>query len=506
VTLTTLRALTNCELVDEAAGAVLVTGITHDSRAVAQGDLYAALPGFNTHGGEFVIGARDAGAVAILTDALGRDRAVAAGLPVLVIDDPRSIVGALAAEIYGHPSRSMRVVGITGTNGKTTTSYLLDAAFRSAGFKTGVIGTVGTRIGDEVIPTARTTPEATDVHALLAVMRERGVDAVSMEVSSHALRLGRVDGVTFAAVGFTNLTEDHLDFHDGMDDYFEAKATLFSSTRARTAAICIEDQWGALMVERARAEGLDVTTFALDGAADWNVEGVASLPGGSHVDAVGPTSERVSFIVHLPGSFNATNALGALALATLAGVQPDVAVRGISACGGVPGRMERVLDPEPGRGLIVLVDYAHTPDAVQRAITAAREGLTGRIIVVLGAGGDRDRTKRPHMGEAAARLADVVIVTDDNPRSEPAAEIRAAVLGGTIGAESIDVFDIGDRRAAIEHAVASAHHGDVVLVLGKGHEQGQDVHGVVTPFDDRVVVAQVLAAAADAAHYGGSQP
>ncbi len=505
VALETLRAVTNCELVDESGDAVLITGITHDSRAVAQGDLYAALPGFNTHGAEFIPSARDAGAVAILTDSAGRDRAVAAGLPVLVADDPRSIVGALAAEIYGHPSRSMLVVGITGTNGKTTTSYLLDAAFRSAGLKTGVIGTVGTRIGDEVIPTSRTTPEATDVHALLAVMHERGVNAVSMEVSSHALRLGRVDGVTFAAVGFTNLTEDHLDFHDGMDDYFDAKATLFSSTRARHAAICVEDPWGELLVERAQAAGLDVTTFALEATADWSVEGVTSLPGGSQVEAIGPASDRVSFVVHLPGSFNATNALGALALATLTGVQPEVAARGISACGGVPGRMERVRDPDPGRGLVVFVDYAHTPDAVERAIIAAREGVTGRIVVVLGAGGDRDRAKRPHMGLAAARLADVVIVTDDNPRSEPAAEIRAAVLHGTIGVESIDVFDIADRRAAIEHAVASAHHGDVVLVLGKGHEQGQDVHGVITPFDDRVVVAEVLAAAVDGADIRGSQ-
>ena len=492
VALSALRDAAHCVLDDESVDDVVVTGITHDSRAVCHGDLYAALPGFNTHGAEFVVAARDAGAVAILTDASGRERAAATGLPILIAADPRAVVGAIAAEIYEHPSRELLVVGITGTNGKTTTSYLLDAAFRAAGFTTGVIGTVGTRIGDEVIPTARTTPEATDVHALLAVMRERGVDVVTMEVSSHALRLGRVDGICFAVSGFTNLTEDHLDFHSDMADYFEAKATLFSSTRTRTAAICVEDSWGELLVRRTGEAELPVTTFALGRPADWSGEVVASLPGGSQIKATSTTGDEVFMTVNLPGAFNATNALGAITMAVLAGVQPDVAARGISSCGGVPGRMERVLDPDVDRGLVVLVDYAHTPDAVERAISAAREGTAGRVIVVLGAGGDRDRSKRPHMGQAAARLADVVIVTDDNPRSEPPAQIRAAVLAGASALGHADVVDIADRREAIGHAVSVAHHGDVVLILGKGHEQGQEVNGVVTPFDDRIVVAAAL--------------
>ena len=492
VALSSLLASVDVRLLDPSHGGVVVTGVTHDSRSVRAGDLYAALSGFNTHGAQFVDQACDAAAAAILTDKDGVERAQSTGLPILVTPDPRLILGLLAAEIYGHPSRDLIVVGITGTNGKTTTSYLLDAALRSAGMTTGVIGTVGTRIGDEVIPTVRTTPESTDVHALLAVMREQGVQAVSMEVSSHALRQGRVDGVRFAAVGFTNLSEDHLDFHDDMNDYFEAKASLFIGDRAPIAAICTDDDWGVLLAERSARAGLSVTTFGLNSSADVHAQDIITDAGGSTFSAVDATGTLTSVDVHLPGSFNVANALGALSLAQCVGVDPVTASRGISACGGVPGRMERVLDPDGERGLIAFVDYAHTPDAVDRAIAAAREGTAGRIIVVLGAGGDRDRAKRPHMGEAAAHGADVVIVTDDNPRSEVPADIREAVLSGVRRFEAATSFDIADRRQAIEYAVGIAHSGDVVLVLGKGHEQGQEANGMVTAFDDRIVVAESL--------------
>jgi len=470
-----------------------VTGVTHDSRDVRRGDLYAALPGFRTHGAEFVVQAVALGATAVLTDAAGVDRASATGVPVLVVEDPRSHLGAVAAAVYGDPSRELLVVGVTGTNGKTTTSYLVDAGFRAAGHVTGVIGTVGTRIGEDVVPTARTTPEAADVHALLAVMRERGVTAVTMEVSSHALRLGRVDGVRFDVTGFTNLTEDHLDFHRDLDDYFDAKAELFRSDRSRHAVVCVDDAWGVRMAERAVAAGLPTSTYAVHAEADWTAHGVVSVPGGSVLRGHGPHGVDVPVEVRLPGEFNVANALGALALLVAAGVDPLVAADGIASCEGVPGRMERVPDPDLGRGLLAFVDYAHTPDAVSRAIAAAREGARGKVVVVLGAGGDRDPHKRPAMGEAAARGADVVVVTDDNPRSEDPAEIRSAVLDGAYAAGSAQVVEVGDRLRAIHvavHAYCSA--GDVLLVLGKGHEQGQEVEGVVTPFDDRLVLSGAL--------------
>jgi UDP-N-acetylmuramoyl-L-alanyl-D-glutamate--2,6-diaminopimelate ligase len=481
------------------AAEVRVSGVTHDSRAVVAGDLYAALPGFRTHGAEFVAQAADLGAAAVLTDPPGRDRAAATGLPVLVAADPRAVLGAVASRIYGDPSHGLVVVGITGTNGKTTTSYLVDAGFRAAGHVTGVIGTVGTRIGDDVVPTVRTTPEATDVHALLAVMRERGVTAVTMEVSSHALRLGRVDGVRFDVAGFTNLSPDHLDFHVDMDDYFDAKAQLFTAARSDRAVVCVDDVWGARMVERARGEGLPVTTYAVgSGTADWRAEGVVAVPGGSVLRGRGPVGVDVPLEVRLPGEFNVANALGALALLAEAGVDPLVAADGIAACTGVPGRMERVPDPDLERGLLAFVDYAHTPDAVERAVAAARIGARGRVTAVLGAGGDRDPHKREAMGEAAGRGADQVVVTDDNPRSEDPAAIRAAVLRGVAGAGAAPGVEVPDRRTAIGLAVAMSGRGDVVLVLGKGHEQGQEVAGSVAPFDDREVLAEALAADADA--------
>ncbi|CAB4848919.1 unannotated protein [freshwater metagenome] len=470
-----------------------VTGVAHDSRSVLPGDLYAALPGFRRHGAEFIAEAVGRGAVAVLTDANGQDSARAAGVPALVVTDPRAVLGAVASFIYGDPSQELLVIGITGTNGKTTTSYLVDAGLRAAGYLTGVIGTVGVRIGEEVVEAVRTTPEATQVHALLAVMVERGVTAVTMEVSSHALRLGRVDGVHFDLVGFTNLTQDHLDFHDGMDDYFEAKPTLFTLAHSSRAVVCVDDSWGRNLVALAERSGLEVATYAVSSEdAHWTVDGIVEVPGGSVARALGPGGVDVPLEVRMPGTFNVANGLGALALLVDVGVDPLVAADGIASCEGVPGRMERVLDPDPHRGLLALVDYAHTPDAIERVILAARGGTRGKVVVVLGAGGDRDQVKRPLMGEVAARGADRVIVTDDNPRSEDAAAIRAAVLEGARRVEGANVSEVGDRRAAIMQAVGGADRGDVVLVLGKGHELGQEIEGFLTPFDDRVVLAQAL--------------
>lgn len=475
-----------------------ITGVTHTSLDVHPGDLYAALPGFVTHGAEYASQAAESGAVALLTDPTGADRCLATGLPVLVVDDPRAVLGHVAADIYDQPSRDLVVVGITGTNGKTTTSYLVDGGFRAAGHLTGLIGTVGTRIGDETIESSRTTPEAPDVHALLAVMRERGVTAVTMEVSSHALVLGRVDGVRFAVAGFTNLTEDHLDFHADMDDYFAAKASLFTARRTAAAVVCVDGEYGVRMAGSAAAQGLPVSTYSTLGPATWMVEGIVSVPGGSVLRALGPDGADVPLEVRLPGEFNVSNALGALALLSAAGVNPLTAADGIAGCEGVPGRMERVPDPDADRGLYAYVDYAHTPDAVARALDAAREVATARsgrrahVYVVLGAGGDRDPHKRFDMGRAAVEGADVVIVTDDNPRSEDPAIIRREVLRGARTITGRRRIEMPDRLRAMRIAVALAGRGDIVLVLGKGHEQGQEVAGTVMPFDDRVALAEAL--------------
>ncbi len=471
-----------------------VTGVTLDSRRVQPGDLYAALPGATTHGARFVALAAAAGAAAILTDAQGAAIIADAGgvaIPTLVVADPRGVLGGVAALVYRHPADHLSITGVTGTNGKTTTSYLLDAALRAAGRVTGVIGTVATQIGDEALPAVRTTPEAPDVHALLAVMRQRGVDAVTMEVSSHALAMGRVDGVRFRAAGFTNLTRDHLDFHGDMEGYFAAKARLFTPQRARAGVVCVDDAWGRRL---AAESDIPITSYALDSPADWTVSHVVPGPQGTtSFTAHGPRGSLEAG-VGLPGRFNVANALGALALAVHHGVDPAAAAAAIAASPGVPGRMERV---RCGQDFLAVVDYAHTPDAVGRAIAAAREAARGRVIVVLGCGGDRDRDKRPEMGAVAARDAEVVVVTDDNPRSEEPSAIRAAIMegaGAVAPARRALVHEDGDRREAITWAVEQAAPDDCVLVLGKGHEQGQETAGVITPFDDRTVVREALEA------------
>lgn len=471
-----------------------VTGITHDSGSVRPGDLFVALPGQLTHGARFAPVAVERGAVAVLTDAQGATLARACGRPLVVVDEPRQRMGLVAARTYGRPADRLLLVGITGTNGKTTVSYLVERALRSAGHVTGVIGTVGVQVAGRHLPTARTTPEATDLHALLALMVQQGVTAVAMEVSSHALVLGRVDGLAFDCALFTNLSHDHLDFHRDMADYFQAKAGLFTRRRARSGVICLDDEWGRRL--RAQTE-VPVTTYATSPAAgaDWTIVQATPTQDGSSLQVRGAGVDALTVPVRLPGDFNATNALGALVTAVTTGVDPEVAAAGIGRCTNVPGRMQPVADPDEGRAVLALVDYAHTPEAVSRAVAAARWAASGRVVVVLGCGGDRDRAKRPEMGHAAVQQADLVIVTDDNPRSEDPAVIRATVLAGarTPDPGGAQVLEIGDRRSAIRRAVAEAGRGDVVLILGKGHEQGQEVAGVVHAFDDRVELAAALA-------------
>jgi UDP-N-acetylmuramoyl-L-alanyl-D-glutamate--2,6-diaminopimelate ligase len=474
-----------------------VDGVTLDSRRVRPGDLYAALPGFSTHGARFAAQAVDAGAAAILTDPAGAalvERAGGVPVPVLVVEDPRGRLGEVADWLFGHPSRRLRTTGITGTNGKTTTSYLLDAALRAGGLApTGIIGTVAIHIGDERVTASRTTPEAPDLHALLAVMVRRGVRAVTLEVSSHALALGRVDGVVFDLAVFTNLSQDHLDFHGTIDEYFAAKAALFTAERARAALVCIDDGWGVRMAQHARAAGLPTQTLSVEGSvdADWRADGIATEDGSGTFTLLGPGGVRLSAAVPLPGRFNVANGVAAIAAAVHQGIEVDTAVEAVRASEGVPGRMQRAAT---GDGVVGIVDYAHTPDAVERAIAAARETYDGRVIVVLGCGGDRDRQKRPLMGRVAAQDADVLVITDDNPRSEAPGDIRAAIMVGVFHVEAdhrAEVREEGDRHEAIRLAVAVARPGDVVLVLGKGHEVGQERAGQVTPFDD---VAELRAA------------
>ena len=472
-----------------ASADVVVTGITHDSRAVHPGDLFAALPGERAHGAAYAEQARERGAVAILTDADGADMVL--GIPVLLAEDPREAMGAVAAEIYGHPARDLLLIGVTGTNGKSTTVHLLEAGLRAAGHTTGIIGTTGVRIGDRAVPNERTTPEATDLHALLAHMREEGVTAVAMEVSSHALVLGRVNGLVYDIAIFTQLTQDHLDFHGTMEDYFAAKASLFTPERARQAVIGVDGMWGRRLADHCEIPQI---TYALDHDADVVCASVIPSPAGQTLtisDERAGTAYEVE--VGLPGRFNAANALGAWAALRAAGVLPQALATAMADV-RVPGRMEII---DEGQAFTAIVDYAHSPDAVERVISAVLP--RGRRIVVLGCGGDRDREKRFAMGDVAAAGADILIVTDDNPRSEDPAEIRSAMLAG---ANSVggDIREIGDRREAIIAAVALAEPGDVLLLLGKGHEPGQEVAGVVTPFDDR----QELRVALRARSGGGS--
>jgi len=478
------------------AGPVMVTGVTHDSCQVEPGDLYAALPGSQFHGARFCGQAAQAGAVAVLTDPAGRDRAQACGLPVFVVADPRARLGEVADWVYHHPSGDLLLIGVTGTSGKTTTSYLLEAGLRRAGHLTGLAGGVETRAGNLTTESKLTTPEATDLQALFAVMAERGVTAAAMEVSSHALALGRVAGTSYDVAVFTNLSQDHLDFHADLEDYFAAKAALFTPSYTRLAVVNIDDPYGQRLAQSAR---VPVTTYSAAGDpdADWHATDVRGGADGSAFRIVGPSGVAADASVALPGLFNVANALGAVVALVEAGVQLATAVAGVAACPGVPGRMERV---DAGQDFTVLVDYSHKPGAVEAVLQALRPVTGGRLCIVLGCGGDRDRAKRPLMGAAAAQLADIAILTSDNPRSEDPLAILADMLAGVLTVpepQRARLIIEPDRAAAIGLAVALASKGDVIVVAGKGHERGQYVRGSVLPFDDRQAAATAIASLLD---------
>ena len=469
-----------------------VSGITHDSSAVRPGDLYAALPGSRHHGAEFCREAAAAGAVAVLTDPAGRDRAIASGLPVFVVADPRARLGEVASWVYGDPSARLSLIGVTGTSGKTSTSYLIESGLRMSGQQTGLVGGVETKVGATVEPSRLTTPEAADLQAMFALMAEQKVTAAAMEVSSHALALGRVAGTTFEVAVFTNLSQDHLDFHRDMDEYFAAKAELFTPRYARSGVINIDDPRGRQL---AAGAAIPVTTYSAAGlaGADWRAADVRCGADGSTFSVIGPGGVEADASVSLAGPFNVANALAAIVALVETGVSLATAVAGVAACPGVPGRLERV---PSDADLTVLVDYSHKPGAVEAVLSALRPVTQGSLRIVLGCGGDRDAAKRPLMGAAAAELADVAIFTSDNPRSEDPLEILREMLAGAVAVPPRDrarVIVEPDRAAAIGMAVGGAGKGDVVLIAGKGHERGQYIKDQVIPFDDREVAARALA-------------
>jgi UDP-N-acetylmuramoyl-L-alanyl-D-glutamate--2,6-diaminopimelate ligase len=474
---------------------VTPTGITASSRLVRRGDVFAALPGRTGHGAQFVQDAVAAGGIAVLTDPAGA-ALVPRHVPSLIVPNARAVLGRAAAVVYGGPSTRLSVVGVTGTSGKTTTTFLIRAGLAAAGVSTALIGTVATLIGDQEISTGFTTPEAPELQALLAVMAERGVSTVAMEVSSHALALGRADGVDFAVGAFTNLSQDHLDFHANLDDYFEAKAKLFDD-RSHAAAIVTDDEWGRRLAARVGPGAITINTTGSN-AATWRATAVVARADGSTAfRAVGPGKDFAAGTAIL-GSYNVANSLLALAVLDTIGVDPRRAASAV-ACAVVPGRMERIVAGQP---FLVVVDYSHKPAAVEGALRALRPLTSGRLMIVLGCGGDRDQAKRPVMGEVAARYADLLVVTDDNPRSEDPAAIRRAMLDGAghvLSRERAEVIEVGDRGAAIQTAIRAAQPGDTVLVAGKGHELGQEVAGTVYPFDDRKVAHQALIGATDTA-------
>lgn len=457
----------------------LVLDVTHDSRQVGAGSLFVAVRGMTVDGHRFINQAVSMGAAAIVCE-----EAIDASIPFVVVDDARNSMARLAAAVHGEPSRELSVVGLTGTNGKTSVSFILESMLRFVGRRTGLIGTIVTRIGDERIPTLRTTPESTDFQRLLREMANRGAEVVVAEVSSHALRLGRVDETWFEVVGFTNLSQDHLDFHADMEDYYDAKRLLFEPRFADSAVICIDDDWGRRL---ANDTSIRVRTVSMGGDADLTARIVSRSLAGTELMITFPDSQARSVVVPLLGDFNAENALVAAGCAFDLGLTIDEIVGSLAQASPAPGRFELVSGDDP---ITVIVDYAHTPDGIEAAIESVRHLSAGRVVAVVGAGGDRDRAKRPMMGEAGSR-ADVLIVTSDNPRTEDPQSIIDEILAGVSTSEAVAIVD---RRVAIETAVTTASDGDVVLVLGKGHERSQEIGDRILPFDDRLISRTALAA------------
>lgn len=495
----------------------LITSVTLDSRHVEPGALYAALPGANTHGARFAAQAAAAGAVAILTDDAGADLARHAGvaLPIVVVADPRARLGPVSAVVHAHPAERLLLFGVTGTNGKTTTTYLVQNALTALGHRAGLIGTIETRIGTERLRSVRTTPESPELQALFAQMLDAGADACAMEISSHALALHRVDAVVVDVAGFTNLSQDHLDFHGTLENYFATKLALFTPEHSSYGVVCVDDEWGVRVAKEAtvpvttlRTRLLDRGEPAPDLTPDWQVTHCVPDPNGAGmlVTVRHQTGVDWQLVSPLPGDFNVANSCLAAVMLLRAGFDPDEIAAALAQAPGVPGRMQVVTAdaPDPSHPLGI-VDYAHGPESIATALAALRHSGSSPIVVVFGAGGDRDRGKRRQMGAAAVVGADAVIITDDNPRSEVPAEIRAELLEGAREAQprhpDVVLDEIADRaravRRGLELAVRLAGEATeagrpTVLLAGKGHETGQEIAGTVHPFDDRLVLAEAL--------------
>ena len=456
-----------------------VTGLAYRADEVPAGGLFFAVRGGSHDGHGFAREAAARGAAVVVVE---RWLDLSDAVTQVRVPSVREAMGPVAAAFWDRPAARMRLVGVTGTNGKTTTTYILEEIFRAAGWTPGVVGTTGVRIAGAPVPHPRTTPEAPDLHRLLAEMRDAGVEAVAMEVSSHGLDQHRVGGARFACAVYTNLSQDHLDYHGTLEEYFLAKALLFTPAMAERAAVNLDDPYGRRLLDT----GVPTITYAVEADADVRATEVRVGAGGL---SFGVDGLRVRS--RLRGRFNVQNCLAAFAAARQLGVADEAIVRGLEAAAGVPGRFEPI---EEGQPFLVLVDYAHTPDSVDNVLAAARPLAEGnRVLIVLGCGGDRDRGKRPLMGEAATRLADLTVVTSDNPRSEdPLAIIDEILPGAERGAGELRVEP--DRRAAIRLALAEAREGDVVVIAGKGHETGQELADRTIPFDDRVVAREELGA------------
>ena len=469
-----IEALPHAEV--RGPGDRVVTAVTYDSTLARADALFFAVPGTRTDGHGFAADAASRGASSVVVE---RWLPLGEGVTQVRVPSVRAAMGPVAAAFYGQPADRLVLIGVTGTNGKTTTTYILEEVFRAAGMRPGVLGPAGMRVDGRPAPLAHTTPEAPDLHEVLAGMVEGGVDAVAMEVSSHGLHQDRVGGARFACAVFTNLSQDHLDYHGTLDEYFEAKARLFTPSMSDRAAVNHDSPHGRMLED----SGLPTLTYGIEDGADVHATGVQLLPDGLRF-RVGELEVRSS----LRGHYNVQNCLAALTAARQVGIDDRAAVAGIGAVRGVPGRMEPV---DAGQPFQVLVDYAHTPDSLENVLRAARGLGGGRLIVVFGCGGDRDRGKRPLMGEAATTLADATIVTSDNPRSEKPEAIMAEIEPGAKrggGAYTLQP----DRRAAIREALVQAAPGDVVVVAGKGHETGQEFSDRTIPFDDRIVAAEIL--------------
>ena len=462
----------------------VITGVAYDSRAVGPGDLFFCVPGAVSDGHEWAAAAAAAGASALCVE-----RPTRTGLPEIVVSDARRAMGRVGAEAMGRPADSLTLVGITGTNGKTTTAFMVEEILAADGRTTGLIGTIETRVAGRSRAGVRTTPESLDLHLLFKEMVDAGVDSVAMEVTSHALALHRVEGVRFASAAFTNLSQDHLDFHSDMEDYFEAKRSLFTPERLERGATNIDDPYGRKLME---TSFVPVIGFGTGPAADVRATGVTLGPSSTELTIVTPAGD---FPVHLKlaGHFNVSNALAAAAASIQAGIAPEAIRSGLETLTAVPGRFESV---DQGQPFSVLVDYAHTPDSLDNVLRAARplaRAGHGRLICLFGCGGDRDRGKRPLMGAVSARLADYVIVTSDNPRSEDPDAIIGEILEGVL-AERPNGPDIvtADRAEAIRAGLEIARAGDVFVIAGKGHEQGQEFADRTIEFDDRSVARRNL--------------